>query len=149
MWWEQSPSLSSSRRSGGDPQGEDTVTTITLRDSPENNISKDNNMPNSEEFRKLPTERQTEELFILMQRLLPLVGRVDSLTETVTSMAERMNSIEAAGHHKNHSMEHDETTAHDSDSLYKSLTSLGASGADNSSNKPDPFIIKRSREINR
>ena len=99
-------------------------------------------VPSSEEFRKLPSERQTEELFILIQRLLPLSKRVDSLTDSVSALAERVNGIEAQSHHKS-------DTAQDSDSLYKSLTSLGPNpGADSSSNKPDPFIIKRSKEIN-
>ena len=42
-------------------------------------------------------------------------------------------------------MDNEDFTAQDSDSLYKSLTSLAP---ESSVNKPDPFIIKRSKEIN-
>ena len=43
-------------------------------------------------------------------------------------------------------MDNEDFTAQDSDSLYKSLTSLAP---ESSINKPDPFIIKRSKEINK
>lgn len=123
MWWQgKSPSLRSSRN--------DTISTISLQD--------EMIVPTSEEFRKLSPERQTEELFILVQRLLPLNPRVDSISESLSSLAERVSLID--GGHKN-----DEATAQDSDSLYKSLTSLN----ETASNHPDPFIIKRSREINK
>ncbi len=101
-------------------------------------------VPTGEEFRKLTPERQTEELFILIQRLLPLTKRVDSLTESVSSLAERVTHIE--GSSKRVSIDNEDGTAQDSDSLYKSLTSLGGPYE---SNKPDPFIIKRSKEINK
>ena len=97
-------------------------------------------VPTSEEFRKLSPERQSEELFILIQRLLPLQKRVDSLSETVASL---VTTKQSGG------SEQEDITAQDSDSLYKSLTSLpGVTGAEINS-KPDPFIIKRSKEINR
>ena len=118
MWWQdKSPSLRSS------PSGS-TSTMI---------------VPTSEEFRKLSPERQSEELFILIQRLLPLQKRVDSLNETVASLASASKELQ------------EDITAQDSDSLYKSLTSLPGATAVNAeiNSKPDPFIIKRSREINR
>lgn len=123
MWWQadKSPSLRSS---------------CTTRSA----ISDKMMVPTSEEFRKLSPERQSEELFILIQRLLPLQKRVDSLSETVASL---VTTKQSGG------SEQEDITAQDSDSLYKSLTSLpGVTGAEINS-KPDPFIIKRSKEINR
>ena len=52
-------------------------------------------VPTGDEFKKLPAERQTEELFILIQRLMPLTKRIDSMSDSVSSLADRMNSIEA------------------------------------------------------
>lgn len=108
---------------------------------------------NSEEFRKLPVEGQTEELFILIQRLLPLVKRVDSLTDSVTSLSERMSSLEGSrGHSHRYKVTnqnaHDDHDDESSDSMYRSFTSLAASGGGDMA-IPDPFIIKRSREINK
>ena len=158
MWWQdQSPSLNSSNKSrensGANVTGSDvTPSTFSLQDSPGTGSPTAAAMivPTSEEFRKLPAERQTEELFILIQRLLPLTKRTDSLTDTVSALAERVNSIEAQNNIKNRlsSLENEDATAQDSDSLYKSLTSIGGNGADSSMNKPDPFVIKRSKEIN-
>ena len=51
-------------------------------------------VPSGEEFKKLPAERQTEELFILIQRLMPLTKRMDSLSDSVSSLSDRMTSIE-------------------------------------------------------
>ena len=134
MWWQQekSPSLSSSTKSlgkvasGRQVSKVDTDTMI---------------VPTSEEFRKLSPERQSEELFILIQRLLPLQKRVDSLSEAVASLSSSTTKQLA-------SSDHEDITAHDSDSLYKSLTSLPGATAEINT-KPDPFIIKRSKEINR
>jgi len=126
MWWQadKSPSLRSS----------------TARSATGSTLLQDNMIvPTSEEFRKLSPERQSEELFILIQRLLPLQKRVDSLNETVAALVTT----------KQGSSDQEDITAQDSDSLYKSLTSLpGVTGAEINS-KPDPFIIKRSKEINR
>ena len=52
-------------------------------------------VPTGDEFKKLPAERQTEELFILIQRLMPLTKRIDSMSDSVSALADRMNSIEA------------------------------------------------------
>ncbi len=125
------------------------------------------NMVTSEEFRKMETERQTEELYILVQRLLPLVAKVDNLTDTVSEVSSRTTHMEERLHknplflpvdplasmHHHHtqplnmngepSVIQDEPTQ-GSDSMFNSMTSL-----ENSVNKPDPFIIKRSREINK
>ena len=120
MWWQEDRSLSSSTKS---------VEAVEVTDKMI--------VPSSEEFRKLSPERQSEELFILIQRLLPLQKRVESLSEAVASLASTKPSSDQ-----------EDITAQDSDSLYKSLTSLPGATAE-INNKPDPFIIKRSKEINR
>lgn len=82
---------------------------------------------------------------------------MDSLTDTVSSLAERMNHLEAKSmlKHTNAAdtknvLNNPETGSNpDSDSMYKSLTSLGGGQDATINNKPDPFIIKRSKEINR
>ena len=142
MWWQgKSPTLDSSSREFKTDQSStsscyDDIMIAT----------------NSEEFRKLPLEGQTEELFILIQRLLPVVKRVDSLTDSVASLSERMTNMEGSRGHshrykvpKNAQHTDDEVQDDSSDSMYRSFTSLaGSEGA-----IPDPFIIKRSREINK
>ena len=115
-------------------------------------------IPTKEEFQKLSSQKRTDELFSLVQNLFPLLQRMDSLTDTVSSLAERMNHLEAKSMLKhtnaadtNNVLNNPETGSNpDSDSMYKSLTSLGGGGQDATiNNKPDPFIIKRSKEINR
>ena len=132
MWWQQekSPSLSSSTKSLGKVASARTGSVVEAGMMI---------VPTSEEFRKLSPERQSEELFILIQRLLPLQKRVDYLSEAVASLS---SSKQLA------SSDHEDITAQDSDSLYKSLTSLPGATAEINT-KPDPFIIKRSKEINR
>ena len=120
MWWQEDRSLSSSTKSVEAVEAIDKMI-----------------VPSSEEFRKLSPERQSEELFILIQRLLPLQKRVDSLSEAVASLTSNKPSSDQ-----------EDITAQDSDSLYKSLTSPPGATAEINT-KPDPFIIKRSKEINR
>ena len=149
MWWQdKSPSLSSSRPSSipNEQVGACNQTQSTLAYL----ISDKMIVPSNEEFRKLSSERQTEELFILIQRLLPLTKRIDSLSDSVGSLTDRMTSIETHQASKlpgGQNLDNEaDFTAQDSDSLYKSLTSLAP---ESSINKPDPFIIKRSKEINK
>ena len=114
-------------------------------------------IPTKEEFQKLSSQKRTDELFSLVQKLFPLLQRMDSLTDTVSSLAERMNHLEAKSMLKhtnaadtNNVLNNPETGSNpDSDSMYKSLTSLGGGQDATINNKPDPFIIKRSKEINR
>ncbi len=110
-------------------------------------------MVSSVEFRKMNTARQTEELFILVQRLLPLVSKVDNLTETVSNVSSRMSAVEdrlnknplfLPGDPMLQGMDGILDDPQGSDSMLDSTTTLGESA-----NKPDPFIIKRSREINK
>ena len=125
----------------------DTLSTYELKDD----SLEESKMivPTKEEFRKMSSEKQTQELFNLIQKLLPLNKRMDSLTDSVSTLAERMNGLESKGKHI--SDHPGEGSNHDSDSMYKSLTSLvGASREETAAqNIPDPFIIKRSKEINR
>ena len=125
----------------------DTLSTYELKDDPFLEESK-MIVPTKEEFRKMSSEKQTQELFNLIQKLLPLNKRMDSLTDSVSTLAERMNGLESKGKHFS---DHPEGSNHDSDSMYKSLTSLGGAPREETAaqNIPDPFIIKRSKEINR
>ena len=143
MWWqEHSPSLTSSKSFRA---CEDTLSTYTFKEEVKMVV------PTSDEFKKLSSKQQTEELFNLIQLLLPLTKRVDSITETVSSLSERVSNLESNRSLHKHSSDNHDHSNHDSDSMYKSLTSLGGANANQepASNIPDPFIIKRSKEINR
>ena len=124
MWWqEQSPSLNSSKRSND-------LDLDFL--SPDIDIKM--MMPNTEEFQKLSNDKQIENLLFMVQRLLPLIRRMDSLTESVTTLANRVGALEVGGVIKGSNPDCDTSNM----SCAESLT-----------DKPDSFIIQRSKEINK